>query len=278
MRAKILGLMTAVVLGVSSTAFAANRTYYLGVPDVDGYRAFGTITTDGAYAPTNADVVNYKITLYSDATKASYTLTPGNSTFSWGNMTATLFGIYAPDMFRDPEDPTVPVSTVLVLSNLICYPPSGGSGECFQFGIVPNHIKIQGGYDVTGFGPVLSVWWDVPQPWAVSSLAVVSPDTLWTALHFYGTLVAGPVRVGAGVPNLLSMIDAARRFYDANDAAGTCHSLDAVVQEAREGNGDRNDQGDGKDSDSDSVVAHAQAIKVVIACDNGGQNGQNGQN
>jgi len=278
MRAKILGLMTIVVLGMSSTAFTANRTYYLDVPYIDGFIAFGNITTDGASALTNADLVNYSITLYSNATKMSYTLNPGNSTFSWGNMTATLAGIFAPDMSIDLDNPGLPISNVLVESNLQCSPSSGGTLACYGFGIVQNPFVIAVGYDVVGFNgsPIpLFASPPVPAPWAVASLAVVGPDILWTGLHFYATLVAGPVRVGPGVPNLLSMIDAAQRFYNANDEAGTCHSLDAVVYETRQANGDSNDQGNGNDSASDSVVAYARALESAIACSSGGENSQN---
>src|SRR5579872_4724928 len=78
MRTSVIGLVTAVVLGLSSTAFAANRTYYLDLPVIQldpqtlAYRASGSITTDGAFTPTDADIVDYKITLsYSGSSSGS---------------------------------------------------------------------------------------------------------------------------------------------------------------------------------------------------------------
>jgi hypothetical protein len=272
-------LITIALLGTSGTAFAADRTFFLAVPQATvtyaanpnqtlTFRAFGTITTNGASALSNADVVDYNITLYSDDTQAAYTLTPGNSTFSWSNMTASLFGIYAP-LFFDPDNPG-PFSEADVISNLQCV--LGSPQPCYSF-----DIGKRSGYTVLGFGeqlngqPVLDATWSVPRPWAVSSLVLVQPDTLWTALHLYGTLVSGPGRVGPGVPNL---IDAAQRYYDANDAASACRALDAVARLAREGNGAASGNGNGNgenngnadDRDAAQVIAYAHAIQVQIGC------------
>src|SRR5690242_14530494 len=91
MRAKLIGLIAAVTLAMSSTAFSANRTYYLDLPMTQlgtnsaSYWAFGSVTTDGVSAPTASDIVDYKVTVYySGPPAASYTLTPENSTiYSW---------------------------------------------------------------------------------------------------------------------------------------------------------------------------------------------------
>src|SRR5579872_6631696 len=96
MRTKTLGLIAAILLGTSGTAFSANRTYYLDLPvtqiDTTSYWAFGSITTNGASAPTASDIVDYKITVYYlGPPSASYTLTPANSTTSsFTGVTETL--------------------------------------------------------------------------------------------------------------------------------------------------------------------------------------------
>lgn len=272
MRLGILGLMAAFALGMSSTAFTANRTYSLNLPSRSEspspgfYTPLGWITTDGAATPVDADIVDYKITLdYSGPPQASYTLTPANSTFSLSGVTASLV-----EMTVGPNSG----DHVTIASNLLC--PVGGAQTfpCYEIDL-ENLAFPKEFYVVLGFGQVDEAVGGLTEPWAVASLFLVQPDTLWTGLRFYGTIVAGPVPVGPSGDPLLLMIAAAQRFFDANDEVGTCHSLDAVVHEANESNGDGNDQGDRNDSASASVVAYARAIESVIACPSGGHNGQN---
>lgn len=261
MEGRILGLLMAALLGVSGTA-SANRIYFLTTPGHSPYEVFGSITTDGASTPTDSDVVDYKITIfYSGPPSASYTLIPTNSTFSSSGVTASLTGLTLGPVGDQ----------VTVASNLLCPVGGGATFPCYEFSLADLTVQKYF-YVVLGFGQTDEVVGGIGEPWASSSLALAPPDILWTGLHFYGTLVAGPVRVGPGVPNLLSLIDAAQRLYDANDAGGTCHSLDAVVQEAREANGARSDNGDNDgnrnsdDSDSAQVIAYARAIQVAIGC------------
>jgi hypothetical protein len=251
------------LLGASGTA-AANQTYVLTLPIHDPYTVSGWITTDGAAAPTSSDVVDYKITLqYSGPPTASYILTPANSTFSMSGVTATLLEL---TLGGEPD-------IVELDSKLMCPVGGGKTFPCYEIELNTFVSKVF--YVVLGFGQtdeVASV--NIPRPWAVSSLVLAPIDSLWTNLIFSGKLVAGQVPVRPGVPNLVSMMEAAQRFYDANNKTGTCQSLDGVIQEAREGNQGHSANADGDESASTQIVADAQAIKIVVSCSNGGQDGQ----
>ena len=274
MRLGILGFATVCALGMSSAGFAANRTYFLNVPRIDtlgtigiegfkteSFQAFGTITTDGVSAPGTGDVVDYAITMYSYATATGYTLTPGNSNFSWLDVPATLFGLFSR-----------PGTEVAALSNQACN-TSETNYPCYGLDIFTQGVGpppwVHGQYDVLGFGrlgptfdPINLLSWDpapVPQPWAVAALELVGPDTLWTALRFYG-LAAAP----AG--NLLSTIEEAERFHVVNDIAGTCRALNAVVEQVREGERAGDVNADSDAADSARVVAYVGAIEVQAGC------------
>jgi hypothetical protein len=257
MKRTILLPLAVVLLGASGTAASANQTYFLTTPGYYHggyqYQVFGSITTNGASTPTDSDVVGYKITIVQGSPSASYTLIPGNSTFSWTGVTASPTGLTVP----------TPSYHVVVASNLLCPVGGGKTTSCYQFSL----LDIQPGttaqqkyfYVVLGFGQTDEVAGGFDNPWAVRVLAMVPPDILWTSLHYYAQRVED-LHVGSG-NTLLTRTNAAHRLYDV-DHLTACGSLNAVVQEARSvGQGHSRAR-----PDSGQVVELARAIQEVIPC------------
>jgi hypothetical protein len=140
MRVKFLDLLAIALLGVPLGA-AANDLYFLNLPDNQGYETWGTITTDGAAAPATADVVDYNVTVWSDALATSFTLTPLNSTFSWTGVAASPTGLTMGTDISDGWN---------LGSNLACTPTAF---SCY--GVVMFNDPITGHrlfYVVLGFG------------------------------------------------------------------------------------------------------------------------------
>lgn len=233
---------------VPVAASAANITYYLNLPIIDGYETWGTITTDGAAAPTPADVVDFNITFWSKTTQSAYTLTPLNvDGFAWKEVTATPAGLVLgtePDAFAS------------VGSSQVCT-PNGVLTDCYGYNlgndVSPNEFYgVQ--YLVDGFGLTASVQREnVPVPFATRIPRTEPPRLFFVLRH----LVLGLETT----PTLLQKVSAAQRFYEADDAADTCRQLSELIQVAQASSVTGAPSGT-----LSQVVAYANSIKMQIAC------------
>jgi hypothetical protein len=249
---KSIAACTATCLIVSLVplaASAANITYYLNLPVIDGYETWGTITTDGATTPTPSDVVDFNVTFWSKATQSSYTLTPLNTEdFSWNEVTATPAGLVLG---------TDAVAFASVGSSQLCN-PNGVITVCYglNLGIVnPAYLELYGvQYLVDGFGLTGSVEKDnVPVPFA-TRIPRAEPRRLFFILRH---LVLGLETT----PTLLQKVSAAQRYYEANDAANTCRQLTELITDAQASSATGAASGV-----ANQIVGYANSIKLQIAC------------
>lgn len=241
MRVKFLGLLAIALLGIPLGA-AANDLYFLNLPANQGYETWGTITTDGAAAPATADVVDYKITVWSDALATGFTLTPTNSTFSWTGVAASPTGLTMGTDISDGWN---------LGSNLACTPTAF---SCY--GVDMFNDPITGHrlfYVVLGFGLTDEVVTGIPVPFATRFPIAAPPRLFFVLIHVINGLET--------TPTLLEKVTAAQRYFDANDAANTCRELGKFVRQAK------SLDGNGLDSRSTKeIVAYAESIRTQIVC------------
>jgi hypothetical protein len=241
MRVKLLGLLTMALLGIPLGA-AANDLYFLDLPANQGYETWGTITTDGAAAPATADVVDYKVTVWSDALATGFTLTPSNSTFSWTGVSASPTGLTLGTDISDGWN---------LGSNLACTPTAF---SCY--GVVMFNDPITGHrlfYVVLGFGLTDEVVTGIPAPFATRFPLAPPPKLFFVLSHVVDGLET--------TPTLLEKASAAQRYFDANDAANTCRELGEFVRQAKSLDGNGLDRRSTKE-----IVAYAESIRTQIAC------------
>jgi hypothetical protein len=225
-------------------ASAANITYFLNLPVIEGHEVFGTITTDGAAVPTAADVVDWNITFWSAALKQSFTMTPANG------YVAHFVGVTA-----DPSGLTVhggDMSIVQWDSNQMCT-----NIFCYGFELFPNaEDGSQVLYVTVGLGPPFEVVGQdhVPAPFA-TRLPRAKPPVLFRLLHI--------VTIGLETtPTLAQKVEAAKRYYDVNDASDTCTQLTQLVSDAEA----MSAAGAVPPSTITQIVGYANSIKMQIAC------------
>ncbi|HLW24493.1 MAG TPA: hypothetical protein VKT22_09060 [Steroidobacteraceae bacterium] len=235
---------------LSAAASAANITYYLNLPVIDGYETWGTITTDGATTLAPSDVVDFNITFWSKATQSGYTLTPLNiQNFSWHEVTATPAGLVLG---------TDAIAFASVGSSQVCN-PNGVLTVCYGYNLGINPPNYDGPpgvqYLVDGFGLTGSVQRDtVPVPFATRIPRAEPPRLFFVLSHAILGLET--------TPTLLQKVSAAQRYYEANDAANTCRQLTDLITDARAGTA----TGAVSDAVNRIVAAYANSIKMQIAC------------
>ena len=229
-------------------ASAANTTYFLALPAIEGHEVFGTITTDGAAAPTAADVVDWNITFWTSTGKQSFTMTPGNGqVFNFTGVTADPSGLFVGGGIGKE------MNMVEWRSNQMCT-----NIWCFGFRLFPDaEADDQILYVTVGFGlPFEVVGQDgVPSPFA-TRLPRGKPPVLFRLLHIITTIGLETT------PTLLQKVEAAKRYYEADDASDTCAQLTQLVSEAQA----MGATGAVPPGTITEIVGYANSIKMQIAC------------
>lgn len=240
-----LRCLTLVLCCTPLVASAANTTYFLNLPPIQGYEVFGTITTDGAAAPTAADLVDWNITFWSAAAQSTFTITPTNG-----------FNILFQGVIANPSGLVLGTEFPVAnwASNQTC--PNGNVFfNCYSLQLAQdNEPQIQ--YGVFGFGLTTFVGRDnVPVPFA-TRLPRGKPPVLFRLLHIITTIGLETT------PTLLQKVEAAKRYYEANDASNTCAQLTQLVTEAQA----MGATGAVPPGTITEIVGYANSIKMQIAC------------
>jgi hypothetical protein len=249
MNAMIRRFLTILFCYAPLTALSANITYFLKLPDVLGYDTWGTITTDGAAAPTAADVVDWQVTLWSVSTKQSFVLTPQNATLDqFLGVTATPGGLF---LGSDNADYVTWSS-----NQKNCLPDIA---DCYglQLGLFLDGVNNDQQVLVTaaGFNNGLTQTWSgfVPAPFATRIPLTNPPKSFRILRHIIGLETT---------PTLLQKVAAAQRYYDANDSANTCTELTQLITQTQA----IGTTGAIAPDVATEIVAYANSIKMQIAC------------
>jgi hypothetical protein len=188
-------------------------------------------------------VVDWSITFWSAAAKQGFTINPGNGHIGlFAGVTANPSGLVAGTDLGD---------VVNLISNQVCNP---SLFFCYflEFDPIGPHLT----YGVSGFGLTDTVEQDhIPVPFATRLPRAKPPVSFRILRHI--------VTIGLETtPTLLQKVEAAQRFYEANDASDTCAQLTQLVSEAQA----MGVAGAAPQSTITQIVGYANSIRMQIAC------------
>ncbi|MBV8894700.1 MAG: hypothetical protein JO266_22440 [Acidobacteria bacterium] len=249
MKAKMIRCLLLLLCCAPLSAQSANVTYFLNLPWVLGYEAWGTVTTDGAAAPTAADIVDWNVTLWSSSNELSFVLTPATGTLAqFQGVTATPAALY---LGTDPSDAVTWNSnqTACTYDQVFCYAVHLG-----LFTEIPDH-EWAALYTVSGFHAGYSgVVGPLAEPIATLIPRTEPPRTF---------VILGHIVIGLQTtPTLLQKVSAAHRYYNAGDVVNTCDQLSQLINQVQAIGA----AGAASKNLVTQIVGYANSIRMQIAC------------